>query len=177
MLTFRDEIFGMVLAGVGLLGTILCCIMDSWRLIHFHHNGTQVNRTIQEGPWRYWDNEVCKEYYLPLRADLYRARVLTVVGIVLGVLGLLSGLLGGRCKACWQEKGVGCKVSVAAGLGFLLAGLALLFGITSCLDDEDLKKFYEEQGAALELEFGAALYIAWIAASVFLLSGTFFCCS
>ncbi|XP_014353759.1 claudin-4-like [Latimeria chalumnae] len=178
------QILGMALALIGWLGTILCCGMPMWKVTAFIGNNIVVAQTIWEGLWmncivQSTGQMQCKVYdsLLALPQDLQAARAMTVIGIILGILGLFIGVAGAKCTNCVEDENAKAKVSMVSGAVFFIGGLVQLIPV-SWTANSIIRDFYNPLVTeAQKREMGASIYIGWAAAALLLLGGALLCCS
>ncbi len=65
----------------------------------------------------------CKVYdsMLALSSDLQAARALTIISIVIGILGIMLAMAGGKCTNCIEDESSKTKVGITAGVIFIIA--------------------------------------------------------
>uniref|UniRef100_A0A8C2Y775 Claudin n=1 Tax=Coturnix japonica TaxID=93934 RepID=A0A8C2Y775_COTJA len=139
------QIAGLLLGGLGMIGTFAVTGMPQWRVSAFIENNIIVFETIWEGLWMHCIRQAnirmqCKVYdsVLALSPDLQASRGLMCAGSVLSFLAFLVATVGMKCTRCrqsgWPTKGY---ILLAAGLLFILsvamtAQLAGQRGVTLC---------------------------------------------
>ncbi|XP_055964213.1 claudin-3 [Sorex fumeus] len=178
------EITGTSLAVLGWLGTIVCCALPMWRVSAFIGSSIITAQTIWEGLWmncvvQSTGQMQCKVYdsLLALPQDLQAARALLVVAILLAAFGLLVALVGAQCTNCVQDDTAKAKITIVAGVLFLLAALLTLVPV-SWSANTIIRDFYNPLvPEAQKREMGAGLYVGWAAAALQLLGGALLCCS
>ncbi|XP_010385768.2 claudin-3 [Rhinopithecus roxellana] len=178
------EITGTALAVLGWLGTIVCCALPMWRVTAFIGSNIITSQTIWEGLWmncvvQSTGQMQCKVYdsLLALPQDLQAARALIVVAILLAAFGLLVALVGAQCTNCVQDDTAKAKITIVAGVLFLLAALLTLVPV-SWSANTIIREFYNPVvPEAQKREMGTSLYMGWAAAALQLLGGALLCCS
>lgn len=178
------EITGTALAVLGWLGTIVCCALPMWRVTAFIGSNIVTSQTIWEGLWmncvvQSTGQMQCKVYdsLLALPQDLQAARALIVVAILLGAFGLLVALVGAQCTNCVQDDTAKAKITIVAGVLFLLAALLTLVPV-SWSANTIVQDFYNPiVPESQKREIGSGLYVGWAAAAMQLLGGALLCCS
>ncbi|EAW69641.1 CLDN3 isoform 1 [Pan troglodytes] len=178
------EITGTALAVLGWLGTIVCCALPMWRVSAFIGSNIITSQNIWEGLWmncvvQSTGQMQCKVYdsLLALPQDLQAARALIVVAILLAAFGLLVALVGAQCTNCVQDDTAKAKITIVAGVLFLLAALLTLVPV-SWSANTIIRDFYNPVvPEAQKREMGAGLYVGWAAAALQLLGGALLCCS
>ncbi|XP_057684891.1 claudin-4-like [Corythoichthys intestinalis] len=178
------EELGIVLAMLGLAGTVMICALPMWKVTAFIGTRLVVMQVFWEGLWmtcvsEYTGQMQCKLYdaLLDLSPELQAARGLVCVGMVLGCLGFLVFLVGARCTKCLNHPRIKARVVVVSGLIFGLAGLAPMVAV-SWTANSVIKDFYNPRvPEGLKREMGAAIYIGFIASALLLCGGGFLCAS
>ncbi|XP_061460872.1 claudin-4-like [Rhineura floridana] len=177
------QLVGLALSILGCLGAILACALPMWKVTAFIGSNIIVAQVFWEGLWMTCVYEStgqmqCKVYdsLLDLPADLQAARALVVVSIAVSALALLVAISGAECTHCVDDQGAKAKVSVVAGVGFILAGLALLIPV-SWSASTIVSNFYNPLvPEALKRELGVSLYVGWGASALLVFGGATLCC-
>ncbi|XP_004840101.1 claudin-3 [Heterocephalus glaber] len=178
------EITGSALAALGWVCTIICCALPMWRVTAFIGSTIITAQTTWEGLWmncvvQSTGQMQCKVYdsLLALPQDLQAARALIVVAILLAAFGLLVALVGAQCTNCVEDETAKAKITIAAGVVFLLAALLTLIPV-SWSANSIIRDFYNPLvPEAQKRELGAGLYVGWAASALLLLGGGLLCCS
>lgn len=178
------EITGTSLAVLGWLGTIVCCALPMWRVSSFIGSSIITAQITWEGLWmncvvQSTGQMQCKSHdsLLALPQDLQAARALLVVAILLAAFGLLVALVGAQCTNCVQDDTAKAKITIVAGVLFLLAALLTLVPV-SWSANTVVRDFYNPLVPdAQKRELGAGLYVGWAAAALQLMGGALLCCS
>ncbi|XP_020861367.1 claudin-3 [Phascolarctos cinereus] len=178
------EIAGVSLAVLGWMGTILCCALPMWRVTAFIGTSIVTAQTIWEGLWmncvvQSTGQMQCKVYdsLLALPQDLQAARAMIIVAILLAAFGLLAAMVGAQCTNCVQDDTAKAKITIVAGVVFLLAGLLTLIPV-SWSANTIIREFYSSLvPESQKRELGAALYVGWAASVLQLLGGAILCSS
>ncbi|KAM9811937.1 claudin-4-like isoform 2-T2 [Syngnathus typhle] len=141
---------GIVLATLGLAGTMLICGLPMWKVTAFI--GTRL-------------------------VVMQAARGLVCISLVLGCLGFLVFLLGARCTKCLNHPRVKTRVVLGSGLVFGLAGLSGAVAV-SWTANNVIRDFYNPRVPdVLKRELGAAIYIGFVASGLLLCGGGILCAS
>lgn len=178
------QVLGISLAVLGWLGVILSCSLPMWRVTAFIGSNIVTAQTSWEGLWmncvvQSTGQMQCKMYdsLLALPQDLQAARALIVVSILLAAFGLLVALVGAQCTNCVQDETAKAKITIVAGVLFLLAAVLSLVPV-SWSANTIIRDFYNPLvPEAQKREMGTALYVGWAAAALQLLGGALLCCS
>ncbi|KAH0508668.1 claudin-3 [Chionomys nivalis] len=178
------EITGTSLAVLGWLCSIVCCALPMWRVSAFIGSSIITAQITWEGLWmncvvQSTGQMQCKVYdsLLALPQDLQAARALIVVSILMAAFGLLVALVGAQCTNCVQDETAKAKITIGAGVLFLLASLLTLVPV-SWSANTIIRDFYNPLvPEAQKREMGAGLYVGWAAAALQLLGGALLCCS
>uniref|UniRef100_A0A8C7X532 Claudin 3 n=1 Tax=Oryzias sinensis TaxID=183150 RepID=A0A8C7X532_9TELE len=156
----------------GFLGTIVVCGLPCWKVTAFIGSNIITAQVIWEGIWlncvtQSTGQMQCKFYdsLLILPQDLQAARALVIISLVAGIFGILLNEI---------QKG---KITIAAGIVFLLAGLLVLIPV--CWSASTIiRDFYNPMLVeAQKRELGASLYIGWGSAGLLFLGGALLCSS
>ncbi|XP_078404644.1 claudin-4-like [Cetorhinus maximus] len=184
MVSMGLQILGIALCVFGWLGALLTCVLPMWRVTAFIGNNIVVAQIIWEGLWmncivQSTGQMQCKVYdsLLALSQDLQASRALTVISLVVGVLGILVSIVGGKCTNCIENEATKAKVTIISGIIFILAGVLTLIPV-SWSANTIIKDFYNPLVTdAQRRELGASLYIGWGTSGLLILGGALLCCS
>ncbi|KAL3991444.1 USP6 N-terminal-like protein [Sarotherodon galilaeus] len=184
MVSLGRQMLGFALAIIGFLGTIIICAMPMWKVTAFIGANIVTAQIIWEGLWmncvmQSTGQMQCKIYdsLLALPPDLQAARALVVISIIVSFMGVILGIIGGKCTNFVEEERSKAKVAIAAGAVFICAGVLVL--ITVCWSANTIiQDFYNPTLInAQRREMGAALYIGWGTAALLILGGALLCSS
>lgn len=178
------EISGTLLAVLGWLCTIVCCALPMWRVSAFIGSSIITAQITWEGLWmncvvQSTGQMQCKMYdsLLALPQDLQAARALMVISIIVGALGMLLSVVGGKCTNCMEDETVKAKIMITAGAVFIVAGMLIMVPV-SWTAHNVIRDFYNPLVASgQKREMGASLYIGWAASGLLCLGGGLLCCS
>lgn len=178
------QVLGISLAVLGWLGVILSCALPMWRVTAFIGSNIVTAQTSWEGLWmncvvQSTGQMQCKMYdsMLALPQDLQAARALMVISIIVGALGMLLSVVGGKCTNCMEDETVKAKIMITAGAVFIVAGLLIMVPV-SWTAHNVIRDFYNPMVASgQKREMGASLYIGWAASGLLSLGGGLLCCS
>lgn len=184
MVSTGRQMLGFVLALVGFLGSIVICALPTWKVTAFIGANIVTSQVIWEGLWMNCVTQStgqmqCKVYdsLLALPQDLQAARALTVIAIIIGVFGILLGVVGGKCTNFVDDERQKCKVAIASGIVFIIAGVMVLIPVCWTANTI-IRDFYNPvMTNAQRRELGASLYIGWGAAGLLFLGGGLLCSS
>ncbi|KAJ0004606.1 hypothetical protein NQD34_010820 [Periophthalmus magnuspinnatus] len=184
MVSSGRQMLGLVFAIIGFLGSIIICALPTWKVTAFIGANIVTAQVIWEGLWMNCVTQStgqmqCKVYdsLLALPQDLQAARALVVIAIIIGVFGILLGVVGGKCINFVDEERQKCKVAIASGIVFIIAGVMVLIAVCWTANNI-IQDFYNPvMTNAQRRELGASLYIGWAAASLLFLGGGFLCSS
>ncbi|NXK83661.1 CLD8 protein, partial [Amazona guildingii] len=178
------QIAGLLVGGIGMIGTFAVTGMPQWRVSAFIENNIIVFESIWEGLWMHCIRQAnirvqCKVYdsVLALLPDLKASRGLMCAGSVLSFLAFIFAITGTkymRCtQSCWQAKGY---ISLVAGFLFILSGVVELIPVC-WVANAIISDFYNPVvNVAQKRELGEALYLGWVAAFCLTAAGAIFCC-
>lgn len=184
MVSACRQILALSLAVVGFFGSIIVCALPTWKVTAFIGANIVTSQVIWEGLWMNCVTQStgqmqCKVYdsMLALPQDLQAARALAVIAIIAGVLGILLGVIGGKCTNFVDDEAQKCKVAIASGIVFVVAGLLVLVPVCWTAHTV-IRDFYNPLlSNAQRRELGASLYIGWGSAGLLLLGGGILCSS
>ncbi|XP_039474543.1 claudin-4-like isoform X2 [Oreochromis aureus] len=175
---------GLVLAIIGVLGSIITCVLPMWRVTAFIGANIVTAQIIQEGLWmscviQSTGQMQCKVYdsMLALPRALQTSRALVVIAILLGFFGILFGVIGYSCSNCRMDQRQNSKVTIASGVIVIIAGVLLLIPV-SWTAHIIIHEFYNPiLISAQRRELGSSLYIGWGSAGLLFLGGPLLCSS
>ena len=184
MVAGRRQLLGLALAVLGWVGRILVCALPNWKVTAFIGANIVTSQTIWEGLWMNCVTQStgqmqCKVYdsLLALSQDLQAARALVIIAIIIGVLGILLGVIGGKCTNFVPEETQKSRVAIAAGVVLIIAGLLVLIPVCWTANTI-IRNFYSPVTInAQKRELGASLYIGWASAGLLFLGGGLLCSS
>lgn len=182
MVSAGMQILGIALSIIGWIGAIIACALPQWKVTAYVGAVIITAQTTWEGIWmncvvQSTGQMQCKVYdsMLDLSRDLQAARALMIICILIGILGILLAIAGGKCTNCVENESSKVKVIMAAGIIFIIAGLLCLIPV-SWTANTVIRNFYDPlQTTAMKRELGAALYIGWGAAALLILGGGLLC--
>uniref|UniRef100_A0A674MCZ2 Claudin a n=1 Tax=Takifugu rubripes TaxID=31033 RepID=A0A674MCZ2_TAKRU len=103
MVSARMQMLGIGLGIIGWIGTIIACALPKWKVSAFVGPVIITAQTTWEGIWmncvvQSTGQMQCKVYdsLLALSRDLQAARALMIVCILIGILGILLAVAGGK---------------------------------------------------------------------------------
>ncbi|KAF7218271.1 claudin-4-like [Nothobranchius furzeri] len=176
------QILGIALGIIGWIGAIVTCILPQWRVTAFIGQNIVTAQTTWSGIWmecvvQSTGQMQCKVYdsMLALSSDLQAARALTVVSILVGVIGILLAIAGGKCTNCIEDESSKAKVCIAAGAIFIIAGILCLTPVCWTAS-AIIRDFYNPMlTSSQKMELGASLFIGWGASALLILGGGLLC--
>ncbi|NXX81258.1 CLD8 protein, partial [Urocolius indicus] len=178
------QVAGLLIGGLGMIGTFAVTGMPQWRVSAFIESNIIVFETIWEGLWMHCIRQVnirmqCKVYdsVLALSPDLQASRGLMCAGSVLSFLAFVVAIIGMKCTRCtqssWQAKGY---IILTAGFLFSLSGIVELIPVC-WVANTIISDFYNPAvNVAQKRELGEALYLGWVSAFCLVAAGAIFCC-
>ncbi|XP_039249627.2 claudin-19-like isoform X3 [Styela clava] len=175
-----------LLIGIAATVGILYCLGSRYWKVNSQVSSQQVNRGIQsyEGLWVRCTSYIpgqfqCDNFdesYLALPAPLQCQRAFMVIAGICCVAGLVAGAMGQECihavsgkPKIWSARSGGILMIAA---GFLTVTSASWYA------SEVVQQFYtnENQNTSFQYQFGAALFIGWVAGGLALISGCLMAC-
>ncbi|KAM5181206.1 claudin-8-like [Mantella aurantiaca] len=178
------QIAGLVLCGIGLVGTCAVTGMPQWRVTAFIENNIIVFEALWEGLWMNCFRQAnirmqCKMYdsLLALTPDLQAGRALMCIAICLSFLSFIVAIIGMKCTQCAEDnertKGI---ILLVSGITFIISGIIVLIPV-SWTANSIIRDFYNPLvNAAQKRELGDAIYIGWATALALVAGGAILCC-
>ncbi|XP_065143091.1 claudin-4-like [Paramisgurnus dabryanus] len=176
------QILGIMLAMMGWFGSIIACGLPMWRVTAFVGANIVTAQIIWEGLWmncivQSTGQMQCKVYdsMLALSQDLQASRAMIIISIMVGVVGFLIAVVGGKCTNCLEDEAAKARACIVSGVILIIAGFLILVPV--CWSTHTLiRDFYNPLLiAAQRRELGACLYIGWGSAGLLLLGGGLLC--
>lgn len=182
MVSAGFQILGIALCIIGWIGTIVVCALPQWKVTAFIGQNIVTAQTTWEGIWmscvvQSTGQMQCKVYdsMLALSRDLQAARALIIISILIGIVGILLAIAGGKCTNCVEDDSAKAKISVAAGVIFIIAGVMCLIPVCWTANTI-IRDFYNPTlVGSQKRELGAALFIGWGASALLILGGGLLC--
>ncbi|XP_031140899.1 claudin-4-like [Sander lucioperca] len=181
MVSAGFQMMGTALCIIGWIGVIITCILPQWKVTAFVGQNIVTAQTTWEGIWmscvvQSTGQMQCKVYdsMLALSSDLQAARALTIISVLLGVVGILLSLAGGKCTNCVEEESAKAKIGVTSGVIFIVAGVLCLIPV-SWTANTIIQNFYNPMLGLDKRELGASLFIGWGASGLLILGGALLC--
>ncbi|XP_049927611.1 uncharacterized protein LOC126407009 [Epinephelus moara] len=182
MVSAGFQMVGTALCIIGWIGTIVVCALPQWKVTAFVGQNIVTAQTTWEGIWmscvvQSTGQMQCKVYdsMLALTRDLQAARALIIISILLGIIGILLAIAGGKCTNCVEDEGSKAKIGVASGVIFILSGILCLIPVCWTANTI-INNFYNPLTVGSQKrEIGAALFIGWGAAGLLILGGALLC--
>ncbi|XP_028426403.1 claudin-4 isoform X2 [Perca flavescens] len=172
---------GTALCIIGWIGVIITCALPQWKVTAFVGQNIVTAQTTWEGIWmtcvvQSTGQMQCKVYdsMLALSSDLQAARALTIISVLLGVVGILLSLAGGKCTNCVEEGSAKAKIGVTSGVIFIIAGVLCLVPVCWTANTI-IQNFYNPMLGTDKRELGASLFIGWGASGLLILGGGLLC--
>ncbi|XP_053827978.1 claudin-8-like [Vidua macroura] len=177
------HIAGLILGGVGMVGTLAATAMPQWRVSAYVDGNIVVFETVWEGLWMDCISQLglrlqCKFYdsVLALPPPLEAFRALMCLAAALAVAAFLAAIAGVTYTPRGKRgPGAVSTFVLAAGAAFLLTGTLVLIPV-SWTGGSIVRDFYDpEVPVPLKRELGAALYVGWGSAALLLAAGAMHC--
>lgn len=174
------QMLGTALCIIGWIGTIVVCVVPMWKVSAFVGNNIVTAQTTWEGIWMTCVHQStgqmqCKVYdsMLNLSQDLQAARALIIISIMLGVVGILLSIAGGKCTNCVEEEVTKSRIGIASGVIFIITGVLCLIPV--CWTANNVVKNFYNPLAQNKRELGPSLFIGWGASALLILGGALLC--
>ncbi|XP_051252496.1 claudin a [Dicentrarchus labrax] len=182
MVSAAFQMVGTALCIIGWIGAIVACALPQWKVTAFIGQNIVTAQTNWEGIWmscvvQSTGQMQCKVYdsMLALSNDLQAARALIIISILVGIVGILLSLAGGKCTNCVEDESSKAKIGVASGVVFIIAGVMCLIPV-SWTANTIIRDFYNPiMMSSQKRELGAALFIGWGASALLILGGALLC--
>ncbi|XP_035998862.1 claudin-4-like [Fundulus heteroclitus] len=182
MASQRLQILGILLSFIGWMGIIITCALPMWKVGAFIGGNIITAQVILEGLWMNCVTQStgqmqCEVYdsLLQLPQDLQAARAMVIISVIVGVFGILTAIVGGKCTNCMENKASKAKACIVSGVIFIITALLILIPV-SWSAHIIIRDFYNPMViSAQKREFGPALYIGWGSAGLLLLGGGLLC--
>ncbi|XP_034722865.1 claudin-4-like [Etheostoma cragini] len=181
MVSAGFQMMGTALCIIGWIGVIITCALPQWKVTAFVGQNIVTAQTTWEGIWmtcvvQSTGQMQCKVYdsMLALTSDLQAARALTIISVLLGVLGILLSLAGGKCTNCVEDESAKAKIGVTSGVIFIIAGVLCLVPVCWTANTI-IQNFYSPMLGPDKRELGASLFIGWGASGLLILGGALLC--
>lgn len=179
-----SEIAAMCVGLIGLIGAAATTGLPMWKVTAFIGENIIVMETRWEGLWMNCYRQAnirmqCKVYdsLLFLPPELQAARGLMCCSLALSGLGLLVGLVGMRCMACFQDNHWAKTIFLLVAGGMQLAASVCVFIPVSWTGHVIIRDFYNPLLIdAQRRELGEALYIGWVTGAFLFASALLFLC-
>ncbi|XP_036412299.1 claudin-4-like [Colossoma macropomum] len=184
MVSAGMQMLGTALAIIGWVMAIVVCALPMWKVTAFIGQNIVTAQTTWEGIWmscvvQSTGQMQCKVYdsMLALTSDLQAARALCVICILVGLVGILLAMAGGKCTNCVEDESAKAKVGIASGVVFIISGLMCLIPVCWTAN-AIIRDFYNPVViSSQKMELGASLYIGWAAAGLMIIGGALLCCN
>ncbi|XP_040026978.2 claudin-4 [Gasterosteus aculeatus] len=182
MVSAGFQMMGTALCIIGWIGAIVVCALPMWKVTAFIGQNIVTAQTTWEGIWmtcvvQSTGQMQCKVYdsMLALSSDLQAARALIIIAIMLGVIGILLSIAGGKCTNCVEDEVAKAKIGVGSGVIFILAGILCLIPVCWTANTVVTEFYNQLVMASQKKELGAALFIGWGASGLLILGGALLC--
>ncbi|XP_066512165.1 claudin-4-like [Hoplias malabaricus] len=178
------QMLGTAMAIIGWILAIVVCALPMWRVTAFVGSNIVTAQITWEGIWmscvvQSTGQMQCKVYdsMLALSSDLQAARALCVICLLVGIMGIMLSLAGGKCTNCVEDESTKSKIGIASGVVFIVAGLMCLIPVCWTANSI-IRDFYSPVVVSSQkMEFGASLYIGFAAAALMIIGGGLLCCN
>lgn len=178
------QIVGLLVGGIGAVGTFAITGMPQWRVTAFIENNIIIFETTWEGLWMNCIRHAsirmqCKVYdsLLALPPDLQASRGLMCAATALAFFAFAVAVLGMKCTKCTgNDDRIKGYILLAGGILFILTGIVVLIPVC-WVAHSIIRDFYNPVvNIAEKRELGEALYIGWVSAFLLVVGGGILCC-
>ncbi|XP_071352912.1 claudin-4-like [Trachinotus anak] len=137
MVSASCQMLGIALCIIGWIGVIVACVLPQWKVTAFIGQSIVTAQTTWEGIWmncviQSTGQMQCKVYdsMLALSQDLQAARALIIISVLIGIVGILLSIAGGKCTNCVEDEGAKLKIGIASGVIFIIAGVLCVIPVS-----------------------------------------------
>ncbi|XP_060790894.1 claudin-4-like [Neoarius graeffei] len=184
MVSQKLQLVGLVLALVGFVGTILICGLPAWKTSAFIGANLVIFQVFWEGLWmdcvvQTTGQMQCKVYdsLLILPVHLQAARGLIIAAIIVGIIGIIITVIGGKCTNFVQDESTKAKIVMASGIIFIITGILVLIPVC-WTTNAVVRRFYNPAVMdGRKRELGPCLYISFVSAALLIAGGALLCTS
>ncbi|KAM8745659.1 claudin-19 [Acanthopagrus schlegelii] len=169
------QLFGFLLALVGLGATVAATFMVEWK------KQTQGNTYhIYEGLWETCssnDKTICESYdsLLKLATEVQATRAVLIISNLLSIMAVLVSTIGMKCTHFMDSKpGSKATAAMIGGIMFMIAGLLTTI-ITSWYVTMIVENFHASHHLQSS-EFGKAVFVSWAGGVLSMAGGAFLTC-
>ncbi|XP_022594254.1 claudin-4-like [Seriola dumerili] len=182
MVSASCQMLGTALCIIGWIGVIVACALPQWKVTAFIGQSIVTAQTTWEGIWmncviQSTGQMQCKVYdsMLALSRDLQAARALIIISVLIGIVGILLSMAGGKCTNCVEDESSKIKIGIASGVVFIVAGVLCLIPV-SWTANTTIRDFYNPLvPQAQKRELGVSLFIGWGASALLIMGGAILC--
>ncbi|XP_023271794.1 claudin-4-like [Seriola lalandi dorsalis] len=182
MVSASCQMLGTALCIIGWIGVIVTCALPQWKVTAFIGQSIVTAQTTWEGIWmncviQSTGQMQCKVYdsMLALSRDLQAARALVIISVLIGIVGILLSMAGGKCTNCVEDESSKIKIGIASGVVFIVAGVLCLIPV-SWTANTTIRDFYNPLvPQAQKRELGVSLFIGWGASALLIMGGAILC--
>lgn len=120
----------------------------------------------------------CKTYdsMLVLASDLQAARAMVIISCMFSILSILILFCGADFTTCVENEDAKPKISLAAGVGMLLAGLLVIIPVSWSANNVVQSFNNPLIPQAQKMELGECIFVGWGAGVLLILAGGLLCC-
>ncbi|XP_055750907.1 uncharacterized protein LOC129831578 [Salvelinus fontinalis] len=136
MVSAGFQMLGTALGIIGWIGAIVVCALPQWKVTAFIGENIITAQTTWQGIWmncvvQSTGQMQCKVYdsMLALPQDLQAARALIIISIMMGLVGILLAVAGGKCTNCVEDERAKSRIGVGSGVVFIIAGVLCLIPV------------------------------------------------
>ncbi|XP_077360360.1 claudin-7-B-like [Festucalex cinctus] len=173
------QMFGFVLALLGLIGLVVGTILPQWKMSAYVGDNIITAVAMYEGLWmscafQSTGQIQCKVYdsILQLNSALQATRALMIVSIIVTVAGLGAACMGMKCTNCGgDDKTRKSRIAMTGGIILLIGALCAIIACSWYAHDI-IQAFYNPfTPVNTKYEFGSAIFIAWAGAFLVVIGG------
>ncbi|XP_065146702.1 claudin-7-B [Paramisgurnus dabryanus] len=173
------QMFGFILAILGIIGLIAGTILPQWKMSAYVGDNIITAIAMYSGLWmscafQSTGQIQCKVYdsILQLDSALQATRALMVLAIILSVMGLGVASMGMKCTNCGgDDKAKKARIAMIGGI-ILVVGALCSMVACGWFTNQIVRDFYNPfTPVNTKYEFGSAIFIAWAGAFLDVVGG------
>ncbi|CAB1347893.1 unnamed protein product [Coregonus sp. 'balchen'] len=160
----------------------MVCALPQWKVTAFIGENVITAQTIWQGIWmtcvvQSTGQMQCKVFdsILALPHNIQAARAPIIISVMMGLLGILLAVAGGKCTNCMEDERAKSRIGIGFGVVFIIAGVLCLIPV--CWSAYTIIRDYNPLlTSSQKMELGTAHYIGWWAADLMITGGGFPLC-
>ncbi|KAL2090360.1 hypothetical protein ACEWY4_015048 [Coilia grayii] len=178
------QVFGCLLATLGLTCLIIATTVNEWKTDRHTDDGKVRSQIKNVGLWMECRSDPGREEcdifdsLLHQTTEIQVTRAMMILSMALSVCGLVTAILGMKSTLCLEaDEQVKNKVAFAGGMLLIFSGVCAL-GIVSWYAHGVITSFHDSNPRAPRFSLGKCLFLGWGGALLSIIGGVFLaCCS